>query len=151
MKESIHELFNRLDKIEDEEVRAKEMIANAGNVRFFDVLHYALSPNITWLLPEGDPPYRQNGDHVNSHPNFWNDVRRLYMFIEGGKNLEDARRQTLFIQMLEFIHPEDAKLLLDMVGKRWPYKNISKEFVDKVFPGLLNMYVNSEGVRYFRG
>lgn len=147
MKESIHELLNRIDSIEDEATRIAALRAEGNNARIFDVLHYALSPNIKWLLPEGDPPYKVNADHVNSHPNFWGEVRRLYLFVEGGKKLTTARQQTLFIQMLEFIHPKDAVLLLDMVGQRWPHKNISAEFVEKAFPGLLGMYVTDSGIR----
>lgn len=147
MKESIHELFGRINGIADETERMNALRAQGRNERIFDVLHYGLSPNIEFLVPAGDPPYRVNEDHVNSHPNFWNDVRRLYLFVKGGKDLQDARRQSLFIQMLEFIHPKDAELLLRIKDRNWPYENISAEFVEKTFPGLLGMYVTNSGVR----
>ena len=149
MKESIHELFARINGIEDENARIAALRAEGRNDRLFDVLHYGLSPNVTFDVPAGDPPYRVNEDHVNSHPNFWLEVRRLYLFVKGGKRLEEARRQTLFIQMLEFIHPKDAELLLKIKDREWPYSNISAEFVEKVFPGLLGMFVTDSGVRRY--
>ncbi len=149
MKETVFELLARIDAIEDEGARADALRTAARNERMFDVLHYGLSPNIKFLVPAGDPPFKPNADTVNSLPNMWNEVRRLYLYVEGGKSLQDARRQTLFIQTLEFIHPKDAELVLAMKDRKWPYANISTEFVEKVFPGLLGMFVTDSGVRRY--
>ena len=43
----------------------------------------------------------------------------------------------LFIEMLESIHPEDAKILLNMVVKQPPVKGITKAVVKQAFPDLL--------------
>jgi hypothetical protein len=146
MKEAVFEFLNRVNAIEDEGQRAAALRAEARNVHLFDLLHYGLSPNIKFVVPPGTPPFRE-ADAVTTHPNFWSDLRRLYLFVEGGKTLPDARQQTLFIQILEFIHPKDAAVLLDMKDRKWPYDNISAEFVEKIFPGLLGMYVTPTGVR----
>lgn len=147
MKESATELLTRINAIEDEGSRVNALRAEGRNDRLFDVLHYGLSPNIKFTLPEGNPPYRVNQDHVNTHGNFWGESRRLYLFVEGGKYIEDKRRQSLFIQMLEFIHPKDAELMLAIKDRQWPYSNINAEFVEKAFPGLLGMVVTDSGVR----
>lgn len=147
MRESASELLTRINGIEDEDQRIQALRAEARNERLFDLLHYGLSPNIEFMVPAGDPPYKVNEDHVNSHGAMWTEVRRLYLFVKGGKALTDARRQTLFIQTLEFLHPKDAVLLLAIKDRNWPYPNIDAGFVEKAFPGLLSMFVTDSGVR----
>jgi hypothetical protein len=38
--------------------------------------------------------------------------------------------------MLEGVHPEDAKVLVNMINKK-PYKSITRKVVEEAFPGLL--------------
>jgi len=146
MKESVFEFLDRINAIEDEEQRAHALGQAAQNQRVFDVLYYGISPNVTFRLPPGNPPYKAAED-VTTHGFFWGEVRRMYLFVEGGPNLNDAKMQTQFIMVLEFIHPKDAEIVLLMKDRKWPYDNISAEFVEKVFPGLLNMKVLPNGNR----
>lgn len=137
MKESGTEFFNRVNKIADEPTRARELWAE-NNSRVPAILKLALDPTIKWLLPDGDPPYKPNEDVVNSIPNFWSEVRRLYLFIEGGSpNLTDAKRQMAFIQSLEYVYPADAELLLAVKDRKWPYDNITAELCNKIWAGLI--------------
>ena len=39
--------------------------------------------------------------------------------------------------MLEHLHPEDAKLLVLIKDKEWPYLNITKDIVNLAFPGAI--------------
>jgi hypothetical protein len=69
----------------------------------------------------------------------YQEQRRLYLFIAGGHpDLSQLRRETLFIQVLESIPPEEAELLLAVKDKKLPYKGITKEIVQEAFPGLLS-------------
>jgi hypothetical protein len=43
----------------------------------------------------------------------------------------------MFIQILESIDPEDAKLLLAVKDKRIPYNGITQKLVKEAFPNLL--------------
>ena len=137
MRESGVEFFERINKIEDEYTRAKELWSN-DNQRVKEILQVALNPYIGWLLPDGDPPYNPNADVVNSIPNFWHEVRRLYLFLDGGGNhLTDIKRQQQFIQTLEYVHPKDAEFLLALKDRKWPYENITAELVNRIWPDLI--------------
>lgn len=106
---------------------------------FHQLLGYALHPNVVWLLPEGDPPPITETPHNSDMTtlNFLSEVRKLYLFCKRPNDaLSDARRQQLFIQMLEFIHPEDRKLLCAIKDKKWPYKNITLDVAKEVAPNL---------------
>lgn len=67
------------------------------------------------------------------------------MFVEGGNpNLKPVRREFLFIQLLESIDSEDAKLLLAVKEKKLPFKGITEKTVRQAFPDLLPLEGNDE-------
>ena len=101
------------------------------------VLKYALDPNIIWDLPETDPPYKPV-THPGQENMLMAESRRLYLFIRGGNpNLKQTRREALYIELLESVHPEDAILLNHAKNKKLPYKNITVKLVNEAFPGLI--------------
>lgn len=102
------------------------------------VLQYTFHPNIKWLLPDTDPPYTPC-QFDSSDSNFYKEVRKLYLFVEGGNpNLNQVQRERMFINMLESIHPEDALLLLSMKNKQLPYPGLTKSIINKAFPGIFS-------------
>jgi len=104
------------------------------------VLKYTFSEKVTFnQLPEGSPPYKPNS-LVDQENVLFAETRRLYLFTDGGNpGLQQARKEQLFIEILENVDPEDAKLLIGMKDKKFPdeYKGITKSVVEKAFPGLL--------------
>ena len=101
------------------------------------VLKYAYDPKVKFLLPEGAPPYKPN-DLPDLQSVLYSELRKLYLFIEGGNpNLAQVRREYLFIQLLENLDKEDAELISAVKDKKIPYKGITKKFVEEMYPGLL--------------
>ena len=73
------------------------------------------------------------------------EVRRLYLFIKGGNpNLTKIKREALYIEMLESIHPEDAKLLINIKDKKIPYKGVTLKIIKEAFPNLIEEIVPDE-------
>jgi hypothetical protein len=82
------------------------------NVALKLVLGYAFIPDNKFILPEGEPPYKPDSAPLGMTPtNLMQEIRRLYIFTKA-KDLLHARREQLFIQLLETVHPTEAKLLL---------------------------------------
>lgn len=100
------------------------------------VLFYALDPRAKWLLPEGTPPYRPL-EALDQHGRLHQEARKLYMFLDARLNLPRAKREQLFINFLEMIDPEDAKLIISAKDKKIPYPNITVDLVNEAFPGLI--------------
>lgn len=100
------------------------------------VLRGAFDPNVRWALPEGEPPYIPC-EYPNIDNMLYSEARRLYLFIEGGNvDLTPLKRESMFVDLLQSITPEDAKLLLAIKEKRLPYPGLSPETVLKAFPRL---------------
>ena len=101
------------------------------------ILKGAFDPKIEWDLPEGTPPYIANeSPEGTEHTYLEVEAKRLYNFVKGGNNqLNKIRKETLFIQMLEGLHADEAKVLIDMKNKTLnkTYKGLTSDMVKEAF------------------
>ena len=91
------------------------------------------------LVPEGDVPYEKNDVPVGTdHTSLRREWKNLYHFIKGGNDeLSGLRRETMFIQMLEGLHPEEAKIICLVKDKRLTERyKLTKEIVSAAFPDI---------------
>lgn len=136
MKLGISEILKKASEIKKKSDRI-EFLRKNDSVPLRTVLKYAYDPMIKFLLPEGEPPFKKS-DSFESQGMLYSEARKLYLFIDGGNpNLTTAKRQSLFINLLESIDPEDAKLVVAVKDKTIPYKGITEKLVKEAFPGLL--------------
>lgn len=136
MKLGISEILRMANDAQDEHARLHILRMN-DSPTLRNMLNLALNKSIIWQLPVGIPPYKPN-DLVDQQHRLYTEMRKMYLFIEGGSpNLKQLRRETLFIELLESLDPEDAKLVLAAKDKNFPYINITIELVNTAFPGLI--------------
>lgn len=111
-----------------------------GNAAIKTVLGYTYDPNIKWLLPEGDPPYTPQPKEADLQHVMKATLRKLNVFVNHNDylNVKDIKRETLFIEYLETLDPDDAKLLLLMKERNLvsKFKGITKHAVAQAFPGI---------------
>jgi len=102
------------------------------------VLQYALDPRVEFILPIGKPPYKPT-EHLDQEGNLYRDFRKLSNFIKGGgyPDMHPIKRETLFIQFIEGLYPQDAELICSVKDKKIPYKGITSKLVNQAFPGLV--------------
>ena len=137
MKLSISEILKKASQSATDQDRANALRAH-DTVPLRQVLWVALDSRAKWLLPEGNPPYRPC-DLVDQQHRLFTETRKFYLFLEGGNpNLKQLRREALFIELLESLDPEDAKLVLAAKDKTIPYPGITIEVVNLAFPGLID-------------
>ena len=65
------------------------------------------------VVPEGEVPYEKNDVPIGTdHTSLRKEWKNLYHFVKGGNDkLSPIRRETMFIQILEGLHPDEADLL----------------------------------------
>ena len=65
------------------------------------------------VVPEGEVPYEKNDVPVGTdHTSLRKEWKNLYHFVKGGNDsLSTVRRETMFTQMLEGLHPAEADLV----------------------------------------
>lgn len=134
-RKSISFILKFTSRLPNEEEKIKCLRAN-DNSAIRTILKYCYDPNIKWALPEGEPPYTPC-EYPHQETMLYNEIRRLYLFLEGGNpNLSQLRREVLFLEILQEIDPEDAKLLLSIKDKKLPYDGLNAKIVLKAFPDL---------------
>ena len=101
------------------------------------IVKSSFDPNIEWELPEGDVPYvRNEAPEGTEHTVLAAEARKLYNFIRGGNsNLKQNRREMMFVQMLEGLHPNEAEILVSAKDKmlHQKYKGLSSNVVKEAF------------------
>ena len=91
------------------------------------VFQYAFIPENKFDLPEGDPPFKPDPAPLGMSPaNLIMETKKLYIFTKA-KELNKVRKEQLFIQLLENVHPSEAKLLLAVKDQKLNklYKNVT--------------------------
>jgi hypothetical protein len=100
------------------------------------VLVHMFHPDIKFLLPEGEPPYKKS--QFEDPGRLYTDYKKFYLFCDGGHNgIRQNKREQLFVSLLESVDPDEAELLIAMKEKKSPFKNITPALVKEAFPGLL--------------
>ena len=101
------------------------------------VLKSSFDPNIEWVFPDGDVPYKKNeAAEGTEHTVLRKEARKLFRFIKGGDNtLPQFKKENLFIQMLEGLHESEAQLIIDAKDKKLHqvYKGLSDNVVKEAF------------------
>lgn len=91
---------------------------------------HAFTAEGKFVLPDGEPPYRPNTNPIGMTPAiFQQEIAKLYVFCR--RDLSPIRRETLFVQLLEAVHPSEAKVILAIKDQTLTklYPKITREVV----------------------
>ena len=117
----------------------KKILLEHGSNPLKELLKYAFHPDIKFLLPEGAPPYKTVGSPDEYNPTYlYPNIRNLYLFVEGGnEGFTTLRREQLFIQLLEELHPKEAEVVIQVKDKKLKYRGLTYKLVKETFPDLI--------------
>ena len=130
------EILSKLSKLKTKNQKIAHLRKyNSDSLR--QVIKSSFDPKVKWALPFGEVPYIQNdAPEGTEHNNLSYESRKLYHFIEGGNNqLTQNKRETMFVQMLEGLHPDEADILVAAKDKvlHQKYKGLSDNVVKEAF------------------
>ena len=135
-KELISEIFTKINNAKDKPKKI-QVLRQHDTPGMRMVLKGAFDPKIEWDLPPGTHPYIANEAPAGTEHTYLElEAKRLYNFAKGGNaSLNKIRKETLFIQMLEGLHADEAKVLIDMKNKTLnkTYKGLTSEMVKEAF------------------
>ena len=145
-----HEIFTKVNNAKD---KAKKVAVlrkyDSPNFRAF--LMVAFNPDIEWLLPEGDVPYIENdAPEGTEHSLLSVESRTIHNYVKrkvnnpiagtpewvfGNAALNDMKRETMFIQLLEGLHASEAKVLCLAKERQLhrKYKGLNANTVQQAF------------------
>ena len=134
----VHEV---LDLVNSQRTKAKkiEVLKEYEDPALKAILIWNFDPTAISVLPEGPVPYKENEVPVGTdHTSLRREWKNLYHFVKGGNDsLSALRRESMFIQMLEGLHPEEAKIICLVKDKdlESAYK-ITYDIVQQAYPDI---------------
>ena len=142
-----HEIFTQVNNAKDKpkKVAVLRKYRSEGLESFLMV---AFNPDIEWMLPEGDVPYMPNdAPEGTEHTTLHSEAKNLYFYVKklvfgttnqwvfGNTQINDARREMMFIQLLEGLSSPEAELLLQAKNRTLnkKYKGLNANTVREAF------------------
>ena len=109
-----------------------------------DILRAAYDDFTEFNLPPGVPEYKSNVSKEGLTPtSLLRQTRMMTYFVKKGQGdkLMPVKRERIFLQVLEGIHPKDAEILLAVKDKKFAgkYKGLTKALVQEVWPKLIEL------------
>lgn len=96
-------------------------------------------------LPETAPPYEPS-EYPDSQGMLYREMKKMKYFLKGtNMNLTRARREQLFIQMLESVDKSDAKLLCKLIAQK-PLKGLPKTVINEAYGDIIRGKQENENV-----
>jgi len=103
-----------------------------------DILRVNFDSDVVSLLPEGAPPYeKDDAPEGYSVSSLFKTHKQFKYFFKGpiGNQVQAVRREKLFIDALESMHPSESELLITAKDRK--LKGLTASIVNEAFPGLL--------------
>ena len=117
-----------------------DLLREYRNPALVSLLIWNFDDVIKSAVPEGEVPYKPNDNTVpDGLSRLSSSYRTFYNFIESGnREISRTRRETLFIELLESLHADEAALLClvkdKKVGKKY---RITKNVVTEAYEDIV--------------
>ena len=134
----IHEILEFASK-QRSKAKKIEILQTYSNDALKTLFIWNFDDTVISVVPEGEVPYNKNEVPVGTdHTSLRREYKHLYNFVKGGNDSISAiRRETMFIQMLEGLHPEEAEILCLVKDKALQTKyKLTYEVVSQAYPDI---------------
>jgi hypothetical protein len=92
-------------------------------------------PDYKMKLPEGEPPFKPADQPMGmTDTNLFVEAKRFYVFLR--EDVKPIKRETLFVGLLEGIHPEEAKVVIAVKDQK----------LQKLYPKITWKLVSDAGI-----
>ena len=136
----IHEI---LDLVGEQRTKAKrvEILKEYRDDSLTAILIWNFDDRVQSAVPDGQVPYKENEVPVGTdHTSLRREWKQLYHFIKGGNDrLSSLRRESMFIQLHEGLHPKEAEIIWLVKDKELEevYPKVTLDVVKEAFPDIV--------------
>jgi len=135
----IPEVFERFENLTKKEDKLKLLKEN-NHPALQDILRINFDADVVSVLPAGAPPYeKDDAPKGHSSSSLFKLHRQFKYFFKGpfANQVQPIRREGIFLNILESIHPAEADVLVAAKDRKLKVKGLTKALVDEAFPGLI--------------
>ncbi len=136
MKQFVYEVLEEVAKAKKKEDKIRILKENESWA-LKDIIMGSMDTSIKWNLPGGMPPYTACEEH-SAPTNLLRENTKFKYFVKGGpgEKMQPVKRESIFIGILEGVHPKDAELVIAMKNKE-KIPGLTRSIVKDAFPDLL--------------
>ncbi len=130
---AMSEIMSKAARIKDRPRRIKYLQENYSKA-LHEVMAYGYDERVVWMLPPEPPPYKPLDEAAEEAAGMlFTEYKKFYLFVKNGHpTLKQVRRETIYIDLLERLHPEDAEMVVRLANKKLP-KGITRELIEEAF------------------
>ena len=130
-----------LAKVSKQRTKAKkiQVLKENESLHLKAILIWNFDDTVVSVLPEGEVPYNKNEAPAGTeHTYLAHEWKVLYNFVKGGNDfLRPVKREQLFLQLLEGLHPDEADIVCLVKDKNLTEKyKLSRPVVEEAFPDI---------------
>ena len=138
---SVAEILSEASKLKSKKDKV-EFLSQFKNRKDMElIVKGAYHPAIVWLVPDGPLP---EGVQLSDVPavdladdRLIRAHRQFQYLVKGGPEMKQSKREDIYLNLLRSFHVSEAKLLMSVVGKKIPYKGMTRKLMLEVFPEWL--------------
>jgi hypothetical protein len=132
------EIFEEFEKAETKQDRIA-VLRKYDHPRFRDFLIYALNPSIIFDVEV--PTYRPAPEPAGLNFTYLDiEMPKMYRFIKDHpkrpQGLTPEKTKSLILVILESLHKDEAKILVDLVQKKFKVNHLTVKLVQEAYPGM---------------
>lgn len=135
----IPEVFEKFESLTKKEDKVKFLKEN-NHPALQDILRINFDADVVSVLPAGAPPYeKDDAPKGHSSSSLFKLHKQFKYFFKGpfANQVKPIRREGIFLNILESIHPTEADVLVAAKDRKLKVKGLTKALVDEAFPGLI--------------
>ena len=130
-----------LAKVSKQRTKAKkiQVLKENESLHLKAILIWNFDDTVVSVLPEGEVPYNKNEAPAGTeHTYLAHEWKVLYNFVKGGNDsLRAVKREQLFLQLLEGLHPDEADIICLVKDKNLTEKyKLTQPVVEEAFPDI---------------
>ena len=130
-----------LAKVSKQRTKSKkiQVLKENESLHLKAVLIWNFDDTVVSVLPEGEVPYNKNEAPAGTeHTYLAHEWKVLYNFVKGGNDsLRAVKREQLFLQLLEGLHPDEADIICLVKDKNLTEKyKLTQPVVEEAFPDI---------------
>ena len=144
----VAEILSEASKLKAKKDKIQFLRTYANRPDFMYVLRGAYAKNIEWLVPDGPLPDNVQFSDVPAVDLADNRLIQAYRqfryLVKGGPNTSQSKREDIYLNMVRSLYVDEAKLLMSIVGKKLPYKGLTKALITEAFPDIFTKEESSK-------
>ena len=138
---SVAEILSEASKLKSKNDKVEFLSQYKNRKDMEHIVKGAYHPAIVWLVPDGPLP---EGVQLSDVPavdladdRLIRAHRQFQYLVKGGPDMKQSKREDIYLNILRAVHESEAKLLMSVVGKKLPYKGMTRALMLETFPDWL--------------